>query len=224
MTPLGVVLAGGRSRRYGAPKALVTVGGVPILSRVIRALGEAAGRVVLVANEPALYAGFELETRPDARPGLGALGGIDTAVRWAAETGAAGALVVACDMPFISGALLRRLAALAAPAGTDDPDVVVPESRGPRGVEPLCAWYGTRCGAALDAQVLREDRRIIGFWPDVTVRRLTLKEVQRFGDPDRLFMNVNTPDERRRAEALLAGEPTADAPAAGDAASAGDPS
>ena len=78
---LGVVLAGGRNTRYdGQPKALEEVGGARIADRAIRAMNQAAGRVVLVANDEETYRSLGLETRPDLRPGLGALGGIYTAV------------------------------------------------------------------------------------------------------------------------------------------------
>lgn len=207
MTTLGVILAGGQSRRYGAPKALAHVGGEPILERVVRAMRQATDRVVMVANDAEPYADFDLETRPDARSGLGVLGGIETAVLWAEETGRDGALVVACDMPFLSVDLLRHLDALARtpePDGTAA-DIVTPESEGPRGVEPLCSWYGVGCRAAIAAQARREERRIIGFWHDVRVRRVPLAEVRGYGDPALLFMNVNTPAERERAEALAAG-------------------
>ncbi len=108
---LGVILAGGQNRRYeGRPKALERVGGARIAERAIRAMRGAADRTVLVANDLETFAVLGLETHPDLRPGLGALGGVLTAVAWARGSGCRGALVAACDMPFLSAALLRRLA------------------------------------------------------------------------------------------------------------------
>lgn len=193
---LGVLLAGGVNRRYeGRPKALISVGGEPIASRAVRALREAADRVVLVANEPRTFASLGLETRPDIRSGLGALGGIHTAVVWAEEAGYGGALVVACDMPFLSSALLRRLAAGAAPD-----EVVTPESDSHRGLEPLCAFYGAACRAAIEAALDRGDGHVISFFPDVRLRVIPRDEVAAFGDPALLFLNVNAPEDRVRAE------------------------
>jgi len=159
---------------------------------------------VLVANEPEVYAAAGLELRGDARPGTGVLGGILTAVQWARERGRAGALVVACDMPFVPAALLREIAARA--AGVPAPDVVAPESGGKRGVEPLCAWYGTGCIGAVERALDRDDRRVVAFFDEVRVERIPLEEVRRHGDPDVMFLNVNTPEERERAERLAAAE------------------
>ncbi|HEX7118136.1 MAG TPA: molybdenum cofactor guanylyltransferase [Longimicrobiales bacterium] len=197
--PFGAILAGGRSRRYGAPKALATIDGTPIVERVRAALAAACDDIVIIANDAALYDGLGLPMRPDARPGLGVLGGILTALLWAREEGRPGALAVACDMPFLDPALLRRLL-----ADTADADVVAPESGGRRGVEPLCAWYGTGCIPAIEAELERGERHIVGFFDDVRVRRIPLAEVRAFGEPERLFLNVNTPDERDRAERLAA--------------------
>ena len=209
---LAVLLAGGRSTRYGSPKALAEVAGRSILERGLETLDAAAGPAVVVANDPAPYASAGREIRPDVRPGTGVLGGILTAVRWADELGRDAAVVLACDMPFVPAALLRRLAR----DGRAD-RVSLPESDGPRGVEPLCAVYGVECAGPITRALDRGERAIISFFSDVEVRRLPLAEVRRFGDPDRLFFNVNRPAERRRAEELAASA-DADAPAGGDAA------
>ncbi|UCC84464.1 MAG: molybdenum cofactor guanylyltransferase [Gemmatimonadota bacterium] len=190
------LLAGGANRRYaGQPKALEAVGGEPIAVRAIRALREAAARVVLVANDFDTYRSLGLEMRSDLRPGLGALGGIHTAVCWAQEVGHPGVLVAACDMPFLSAELLRELVR---DAGSRE--VVAPASESRRGLEPLCAWYGSGCRGAIEAALDRGERHVISFFDDVTVRTLPLDEVGSFGDPELMFLNVNTPADRERAE------------------------
>ncbi|MEJ2184323.1 MAG: molybdenum cofactor guanylyltransferase [Gemmatimonadota bacterium] len=199
--PFGAILAGGNNSRYGAPKALVPVGGERIIDRVVRALRGATPDLVLVANRPELFADLALPTRPDLRPGLGALGGLFTALHWAREAGRPGVLAVACDMPFLSPTLLARVADLALDG---EADVVVPESDSRRGIEPLCAYYGTQCIASIEAQLERGDRRMVGFHDDVRVLRIPQSDVRRFGSPDLLFMNVNTHEDRERADRLAA--------------------
>ncbi len=207
MSVLGVIMAGGRNTRYGAHKALAQVGGERILDRVRTALAAVAPEIVLVANEPDVYAVAGLPLRGDVRPDTGVLGGILTAALWARERGHAGALVVACDMPFVPPALLREIAARA--GARPGPDVVAPESGGRRGVEPLCAWYGTGCIGAVERALDRDDRRVVAFFADVKVERIPLDDVRRYGEPEVLFLNVNTPAERERAERLAAGESAA---------------
>ncbi len=195
---LGVIMAGGANRRYaGRPKALEVVGGARIADRVISALREATDSVVMVTNDPGTFAELGLEMRPDLRPGMGALAGIHTAVCWAEEAKRRAALVVACDMPFVPSALLRRLAGAAEPSA-----VVAPASASRRGLEPLCACYGVGCRPAIEAALARGDRHVISFFDDVIVRTLGKEEVAGFGDPERIFLNVNTPQDKERAEAI----------------------
>ena len=89
---------------------------------------------------------------------------------------------------------------MSAAAALAMPDAVLPESTGPRGVEPLCAWYSTVCIAAIESGVARGDAPLIGFHQDIRVRRLPLERVRALGDPATLFQNLNTPADRVAAE------------------------
>jgi molybdopterin-guanine dinucleotide biosynthesis protein A len=197
---LGAVLAGGRSTRYGSPKALAEVGGERIVDRVIGALRPVTGDIILIANDPALASVAKLPWRRDEIADLGALGGIHTALLWAREQDRKGILAVACDMPFLSPQLLRRLVERG--TGPSAPDVVAPTSGGRRGIEPLCSYYAVTCIAAIESAIAAGDHRMIGFHDRLTVEHLTLDEVETFGSPDVLFLNVNSPEDRERAERL----------------------
>jgi molybdopterin-guanine dinucleotide biosynthesis protein MobB len=198
---VGVILAGGESRRFGAPKALARIGGRTLVVRVRDALREVTPDVRLVANRREWFDGLGVPQRADAVPGLGALGGILTALRWAREDGADGVLVAACDMPFVASALLRRILAEARETGAD---AVVPESGGPMGFEPLCAWYGAACLAEVEAMAAAGERRAHRIAGRVRARRVPLAEVCRAGPPSVLFHNVNTMDQHREAERIAA--------------------
>ncbi|MGH7506941.1 MAG: molybdenum cofactor guanylyltransferase [Longimicrobiales bacterium] len=200
-TPFGVVIAGGASTRYGEPKALVEVGGARIADRVAAVLRAVLADVVAIVNDRTLAAEIGLTWRADLRPGLGALGGIHAALHWAAEDGRPGILAVACDMPFVPSALL---ALLLEEAGGGF-DVVIPESGGRRGIEPLCAYYATTCLNAIERAIDTGDHRMIGFHDAVNVRKLARSEVERHGVPDVVFLNVNTPEQRLRAERIAEG-------------------
>jgi molybdopterin-guanine dinucleotide biosynthesis protein A len=191
-------MAGGLSRRYGTDKAFARVGGIPLVRRAAAALRSVTGRVVLLGGDDDRYVAVGLETRPDVVPGVGALGGVQTAVAWARDEGLVGALVLACDMPFVPSGLLAELA-----DGLHHGSVVVPASHGPRGFEPLCAAYGTGCMEAIDAAVGRGDRAVISFFSEVDVKVLAPAAVSRHGDPDTIFFNVNRPEDRALAESLL---------------------
>ena len=199
MLPFGAILAGGRNTRYGDLKAFARVGGRPIIERVVTALGSVTPDIILIAHDES-YAVLGLPMRPDRVPGLGALGGLYTALHWAADERRPGIIALACDMPFVSSALLCTLLELA--DAQPAPDVVVPESEGPRALEPLCAYYSVRCQSAIEQALARSDVRMVGFHDDVLVKRVPLAEVRSFGDPAHLFLNVNSPEARAQAEQI----------------------
>lgn len=188
---LGVILAGGGATRFGGePKGLREVEGMRIIDRVAEALRDVCDELLLVANAPDATSWLPgVRVARDLRVGDGALGGLHAAV---AHANGAGALVVAWDMPFVPSGLLRALRAL----GEAGADVAAPasESSG-RGVEPLCAWYGPRCLAAIERRLDAGDRRVVSFFDDVTVARLGAEDVARWGAVERMFWNVNTPDD-----------------------------
>jgi molybdopterin-guanine dinucleotide biosynthesis protein A len=99
-------------------------------------------------------------------------------------------------MPFVSPGLLREIAGRAA-AG--EADAVVPESLARRGYDPLCAWYSVRCLPALERALASDDRSLVAALSSVRTERIPLSRVRRFGEPEVIFLNVNTPDDHRRA-------------------------
>lgn len=194
--PQGAIIAGGQATRMGGrPKGLERVGGERILDRLVAVFEEALGtQPILIANaEDAATWRPDLRVVPDIRPGTGTLGGIYTAVLSAP----APVVTVAWDMPFVTAPLLRALA-----AGLEGVDACLPESGGPRGVEPLCAAYGPACGPAIAAALDAGDLRAIGFHDRLNVGILSSRRLREFGDPEVLFFNVNTADELAEANRL----------------------
>jgi molybdopterin-guanine dinucleotide biosynthesis protein A len=190
------ILAGGGATRFGGrPKGLETVAGRRILDRLVDACVAALGREpLLVANDPQATSWRpDLRVVPDVVPGLGALGGILTAVTLAP----APVVCVAWDMPFVTPPLLRALA-----EGLDGADACLPESGGRRGLEPLCAAYGPACESAIRRALAANDHRAIAFHPFVRVAILKVDRVRTFGDPAILFFNVNTTGDLARAQEL----------------------
>ena len=198
---IGAIIAGGASSRYGSPKALAQVAGVRVVDRVAAAARTLTDDVIAIVNDEALSEQIGLPHRADVLQHAGALAGVHAALVWARELHAHGILALACDMPFVNTLLLRALLARAAAEGAD---VVVPESDGPRGVEPLCAWYRISCIPAIEQAVTRGDARMIGFFSSVHVHRLPLDTVRQCGDPALLFRNINTRADLAEAERLVA--------------------
>lgn len=192
----GAILAGGRATRFGGrPKGLERIGGERILDRLVHAFEDAfAAPPLLVANDPEASRWHPgLRVVPDLRPGLGALGGIHTAICRAP----APVVLVAWDMPFVTAELLGALA-----GGLEGVDACLPESGGRRGLEPLCAAYGPACAAAIEQVEEAGDRRAIAFHHLIRVGKLNDRTVRAIGDPAILFFNVNTAEDLQRAEEM----------------------
>src|SRR5512139_1369260 len=122
------IQAGGESRRMGADKALLPFLGQPLILRMLSRLAWIADEVLVTSNQPENYRFLGLTPTPDLLPGLGALGGLYTALSVAAYPYSA---VVACDMPFANPAIFLAELKILRETGTD---AVIP--RVGEGTEP----------------------------------------------------------------------------------------
>ncbi len=186
------ILAGGRARRLGgADKASLPIGDARIIDRQLAALSAVSDDVRIVANDRDRYAGLGLRVIPDAVPDRGPLGGLYTALLDAAHDRV---LVLACDLPFVTAALLQRLVA---ESGTgQEIDAVVPRSA--RGLEPLCALYFRRCAGRVLTRIERGELAVGGLVGDLRVHELGPEALAPYDDGS-LFENVNTPHDHARA-------------------------
>ncbi|MDP8922994.1 MAG: molybdenum cofactor guanylyltransferase [Chloroflexota bacterium] len=192
-----IVLAGGKgSRLGGVDKALLEIGGRRTIDRVLGALDGLATDVVAVVNEDRLADVAGIRRIADPEPHAGVLPALQAALSVAREPLC---LLVACDMPFLQPALLRRLVELA-----EGYDVVIPHVDGQP--QPMHAVYRRDpCRGAIAESLARGQRRMIAFLDAVRVRTVPEDKV-RSVDPDlRSFFNVNTPEDLERARALATG-------------------
>jgi molybdenum cofactor guanylyltransferase len=202
-TPLqtvGVVLAGGRSARMGTSKAALEIGGGPLLRRVVERLRRALPEVIVVGPPELapLVPGVRLV--PDLRPGLGPLSGLEAAF---AAIASPHAFVVACDMPFVSPALVRHLTRLA----EQSPDADVTALRTARGTEYLHAVYTATCLPLIRQQLAAGEWSAGALLARLRVREIDEAEAQPFDPPGLSAFNANTPEEWERVLALARVEP-----------------
>jgi molybdopterin-guanine dinucleotide biosynthesis protein A len=189
----GAILAGGHARRLGGlNKAglILQPGGASVLDRQLTRLRRVVDRTIIIANDAERFSSTGVPVIPDVVPGLGALGGLYTAV----HAGTEWTLVVACDMPFVSEPLLAHLVSVGKSS-----DIAIPRTA--RGYEPLCATYSRR--SAVELRRLIEEKRFrlsdVARIPGLTIREVGSDELERFGPEDVLFFNLNTPDDHARA-------------------------
>lgn len=191
----GIILAGGQSKRFrGTNKALVEVGGIRILDRLLTVIKPFFDEIILVATRPEIYLEWDLFIVSDHFDCRSSLTGIHAGLFAATHSHA---MVMGCDMPFVQPALLDYLLASVEPKL----DIVIPKTN--NGVEPLMAVYSKRCLKPIEENLMRQRYQIQRFFSQVRVQ--TIEEDQlRCHDPDLVSLfNVNSAKELARAEALL---------------------
>jgi len=198
---VGYVLAGGGSTRFGRDKALVEVGGTPMLKRMIELLRQVTKEVKIVATNK--YAAFGVTMVEDRWPGEGPLGGIITALEDAAMSAARPEwnLILSCDMPFLTR---EWLALLCERAGGSKAQVVFPHSAS--GPEPLCACWQTAGAAKLRSGFESGVRKVTAGIALLRAEVLDEAEWKRFDSAGRLFWNMNTAADYEEARRILEAE------------------
>lgn len=173
----------------GRDKALLPWGGATLLDHTLGRLRQICGDLRILSGPEPNYADRGVPVDVDVRADAGSLGGVYTGlVRLEGPYG----LFLGVDLPLVPVALLQRLVDLA-----PGHDAVVPVS--PSGPEPLCAVYARSCAEAVARRLDAGDFKMTSFWPEVRVREVGGAELGAFGDPARLFLNVNAPEDYERA-------------------------
>jgi len=193
MSDSAVVLCGGRSSRMGRDKASLPFGPETLLARVVRVVLTVVGDVVVI--------GHTLQSMPedvrvvtDPVKGLGPLAGLATGL---AAVHGERALLLACDMPLLAPALMRRLLVLAGDADACVPLVDdVPM--------PTCAVYATRVLPRAQACLAGGTRSLRALLENVSVRWVAADELRDVDQDLVSFWDCDTP-ERYEAALTLAG-------------------
>ncbi len=180
-----IVLAGGQSRRMGTDKALIEFQGQPVIAHVIAALRDLTEDVVIVSNRSDRYGTFGARLTADYDPPCGPLGGIAAGLQAITHERA---VVVACDMPFLNGTLLRWLI-----DQSDEYEAVVPQTGSE--FEPLHAVYRRSCYQPIVQRLERGERRVISFFADVRLRVVAEAEWRVIDPSGRSLVNLNTPED-----------------------------
>ena len=185
----GALLAGGGATRMGGvPKGLLRLGGETIAARSVRLFRTLFGPVILVANDPAPYAGLGVTVVQDVFRGRGAPGGLHAALA-AART--PWTFVAGCDMPFLDADAISLLA-----SRREDADVVMVRFRGH--VEPLHALWSRACLPALERLLAAAEPSLRDVAALVRTRIVEEDEWRRVDPEGRSFANANTPEDARR--------------------------
>jgi molybdopterin-guanine dinucleotide biosynthesis protein A len=172
-----------------SPKASAVLAGAPLIEGPLRAMREARLEAVVVAKPatdlPPLQVPVWLEPEEPSHPLTGIVAALEQAGRPVVACG--------CDLPFVAAALLAHL------AGRSEPLVVI-EAAGR--LHPLLGRYTPELIDALRA-ARDEQRPLHEVVTELRAVRINEPKLRRYGDPERIVFNVNTPADLARAEELL---------------------
>ena len=186
----GIILAGGKSTRYGRNKALESLNGTSLIGRVISVMRAIFQDIILITNTPDEYAHLGFPMYGDLIKGLGPIGGVYTGLSVIAHDAG---FFVACDMPLLNKDLIRYIV-----KKRDHFDVVVPRVSGM--VEALHALYDRRCLPVVKSLIDSKQYQTLRVFNEVSVRYVEEAEISSFDPELRSFVNINRPQELRRLE------------------------
>jgi len=190
------IQAGGQSKRMGENKALIHFRGELLIQRVLNRVRGIGDELFITTNRPEMLRFLGEELVSDYLPGKGGLGGLYTALRYAQYPFVA---VVACDMPFMSAALMKAEYQIISENSTVD--AVIPNSGG--GLEPFHAVYRKQtCLPIVEEAIEQGHIRLISWLQEVNARILTVDEAKLYDPEMSAFININTKDDLIKAEGM----------------------
>lgn len=184
---VGVLIAGGGSRRMGTEKAMIGIGGKPMFRHPADALAAVSDTAVQVGGEPLPGLGWQVlrDSREDAGPAAGLEAALSTFP---------GAVILVCpvDTPLVRPHLLRALLDLI----DHRVEAAAPRWRGRW--HPLLAAYNQEFLEPLGDWLDGGRRDLQGLLDARPVAELSGRALSRLGPPDLVLANVNEPDDLER--------------------------
>ena len=179
----GVILAGGRSSRFGQDKGLFHYQGKPLVQHAADIIRPLCDDLLIISNKPDQYAGFGLTVKPDLYPGCGPLAGIHSGLSHAAQDTVA---FIACDTPHIPS---KTYAFLLQHLG--DYDAIMPAHG--KFIETLCAAYQKKSLPAITRALEEKTYKILAAHLEMRVRYIPVGQ-EDFYAPG-IFHNINYPQD-----------------------------
>lgn len=182
-----IILAGGKSTRmHGKNKAFLSINQEPLIKRQLRLLKNIFKRIIIVSSSSKEYRNLKgVEVVTDVVEHLGPLGGIFSGLLASQDKHN---FVIACDMPFINTALTQYMF-----KKSSGYDAVVPWVN--NRYEPLFCIYSKNCIKFIQKLFDKKIFKLSELLAQVSIKRITEKEILRFDSPEKIFMNINTPQD-----------------------------
>ena len=189
-----VIQAGGNSTRMGEDKALVKFMNTTLIEYILSQIQGIGEETIIISKKPESYNYLGYKVFSEILNGVGALGGIYTAIHYASQPKC---LLLACDMPFISIPLLNYMLSV-----DQNADIIIPRLKNKSFSEPFRALYSKNCLPSIKEAIERGNKRVISFFEQVNTKYVEYDEIIRIDPKLRSFTNINTPEDLLEAEKI----------------------
>lgn len=190
MSITGLLLAGGKSSRFGTPKALATYEHKQLYEYSFEALKVVTNQIVTI-SVPYLQKTFQkqgglvVEDRNEVK-GKGPLAGIYTGM---CTVKADWYVVLPCDMPLIDGKIVRKIA----DARMEKHDAIIPKVFGK--VQPLVGVYHSRTAPIIHSFLQKDKLKVMELLNELHVKYLDEQDLQL---SENIFQNINYQEDLKR--------------------------
>ncbi len=178
----GAVLAGGHSSRMGRNKALISVGGKPMIQTITNTMCQLFAEVVIISDQRGSYQFLGLPIIHDIHKDLGPIGGIHAALT---ELDTPAAFIMGCDTPFVSTEIVEYIVNYPA-------DAPVKAALVDTTIQPLCALYRRDCLPVINDQICRGTRKLSDLLNSLRTAVVPITPDLPFYRPH-LLQNINDP-------------------------------
>jgi len=187
------ILVGGRSSRMGKDKSGLRFGDRSAVALIAASLQVVAHTIRSVGGAVPAVEG--LPNIADAHDQWGPLAGIEAAL---CNSSSEYSVIVACDLPFVTGKLFERLMGLA-----DHWAAIVPLQSDGR-PQPLCAIYRRApCLAVARQAIANGEHSPRALLDQIQTRYVSFSELSDLDGSEYFFFNVNTPENYERAQQIF---------------------
>ena len=177
-----IILAGGKSSRFGSDKAFVRIEGTSLIKKQVKLLKKLFKKIIIVTNSPDKYKIKGVKVIGDLISGFGPLSGIHAGLL---ASDSHYNFIVGCDMPFLNQGLIRYMI-----SKCEGFDIVAPRLK--KGYEPLFAVYSRNCIPTIENILSKDNFKVRQLFKKVKVKQIREREINKFAEPETIFFNINT--------------------------------
>lgn len=189
-----VILAGGENRRFPILKGFIPVEGSTIIERDILLIRGLFDDLLVSTNMPELYFPLGVPLVGDILKSGGPMSGIHASLIQASTKGV---FVIACDMPFVRGELIRFLCGRYEEASPQKEwDAFIPVCNGEP--QPLMGVYCSSLIPMLEEAILAGKTSLRRFLREIRTDLIPEEDVRRIDPEGASFVNINTTEEYER--------------------------